>query len=352
MKQIYLIITKKCNLSCDFCIRDYGYNIDNNLSIEDYDLVIQRLKDYWDISNFIISGGEPTVHKNFSYFLNKACEKFKKVTINTNGTNKYFSTAKFQEVLTNYKVRIQFSIDGAEQIHDAIRGKGNYHRTLKNIKICKSYKNAEIIVSTTVSNINFMNQFVDFYKDLEEFELIWNIKRVSYSGEASTDDFNYLSNEQWNEIVDKVKKIDTRNIINIQKMYDFEALSSISDETLSVLKSQVIKNCGSGTSKIYIYPNLDVLACTCYEKNPSGNLKKQKLSNILSCSTHLKISNHKIDHVICNTCRYKKICNGGCLGAGYYSTGSLNEPDIKCPKIVEFNQMSSESNKKISFIQI
>ena len=159
MKQIYLIVTKKCNLSCSFCIRDYGYNLGNSLSIDDYDLVIDRLKQYWSTSNFIISGGEPTVHKNFSYFLQKACEKFKKVTINTNGTNKYFSTKKFTDIIENNKIRIQFSIDGAESVHNEIRGKGNYQKTLNNIKICKSYKNTEIIISTTVSNSNFLYDF-------------------------------------------------------------------------------------------------------------------------------------------------------------------------------------------------
>lgn len=352
MRQIYLIITKKCNLSCTFCIRDYEYNVDNSLSIPDYDLIIERLKQYWHTSNFIISGGEPTVHKNFTYFLEKACQKFKKVSINTNGTNKYFSTKKFKEIIECYEVRIQFSIDGAQIVHDQIRGKGNYQKTLNNIQICRTYKNAEIVVSTTVSNSDFMSNFVDLYRDLEDYVSIWNIKRVSYSGEASSDDFDYLSNNQWNEIVDKVKSLDSKNIINIQKMYDFELLEKIDDTTLSYVESNVIKNCGSGTSKIYIYPNLDVLACTCYEKKPSGNLKCQDINNIISSATHLKVSTHQIDHPICNSCRYKKLCNGGCLGAGFYSTGSLNKPDVKCPKIFEFNQTSSDNPVKISFIQI
>lgn len=352
MKQIYLIVTKKCNLSCSFCIRDYGYNLGNSLSIDDYDLVIDRLKQYWSTSNFIISGGEPTVHKNFSYFLQKACEKFKKVTINTNGTNKYFSTKKFTDIIENNKIRIQFSIDGAESVHNEIRGKGNYQKTLNNIKICKSYKNTEIIISTTVSNLNFLYDFKNLYNDLKSYVNVWNIKRVSYSGEASNENFDYLNNDEWNQIVENVKKIDVENIINIQKMYDFLSLDGVSDEMLSHVQSKVIKNCGSGTSKIYIYPNLDVLACTCYEKKPSGNLKNQDIHSILSGFNHLNISAHEIDHPICNSCRYKKVCNGGCLGAGYYSTGSLNEPDIKCPKIFEHYQLNSDSKKQISLVQI
>jgi MoaA/NifB/PqqE/SkfB family radical SAM enzyme len=182
MQQVYLIITKKCNLSCNFCIRDYNYNVDGNLSINDFNLVIERFKCYGKVSNFIISGGEPTVHKNFNYFLKKACETFDTVTINSNGTNKYWTTQDFIYFISKHKIRIQFSIDGAEEIHDAIRGKGSYQKTLNNIILCSKYSNITLIISTTVASFDFINNFNYLYSDLAPYVSKWDIKRVSYSG--------------------------------------------------------------------------------------------------------------------------------------------------------------------------
>jgi radical SAM protein with 4Fe4S-binding SPASM domain len=209
-----------------------------------------------------------------------------------------------------------------------------------------------LIISTTVSNYDFIKDFDLLYRDIGRNVASWDIKRVSYAGEASANDFNYLSNTRWNEIVDFVKKYDSLNVINIFKMYDFEVLDGISDYQIDTMQSKVITNCGSGISKIYIYPNLDVLACTCYEKYPSGNLRDMDIQSVLSSSQHKKITNHEIDHAVCNTCRYKKICNGGCLGAGFYSTGSLNVPDIKCPKIYQMVNKQSLTTKLIDFVQV
>ncbi|MCY6411623.1 radical SAM protein [Acinetobacter sp. VNH17] len=352
MQQVYLIITKKCNLSCSFCIRDYNYNVDGNLSISDFDLIIERFKSYGKVSNFIISGGEPTVHKNFNYFLEKACENFNTVTINSNGTNKYWATQKFLDIVKKHKVRIQFSIDGAEEVHDAIRGKGSYQKTLNNIRLCSEYPNATLIISTTVASSDFIKKFNILYTELNPYISKWDVKRVSYSGEASAENFDYLTNEKWNEIVDYVKQHDDKNLVNIHKMYDFDILYHVSDEQINIMQSRVVKNCGSGTSKIYIYPNLDVLACTCYEKHPSGNLKDMDIKSILSSAQHRKIVEHEIDDPVCNSCRYKKICNGGCLGAGFYSTGSLNVADMKCPKVYSTLKERIVTTKLIDFVQV
>lgn len=352
MRQVYLIVTKKCNLSCSFCIRDYSYNVDGSLSVNDFDLVVDRLKNYGPVSNFIISGGEPTLHKNFSYFLEKACENFDAVTINSNGTNKFFTTQKFINIIEKYKVKIQFSIDGAESVHDKIRGNGSYEKTLKNIKICSEYPNVNLAISTTVSNYEFIKNFEDLYQYLSPYIDSWDIKRVSYSGEAGAENFDYLTNEKWNEIFDFVRLYDLKKVININKMYDFGALENLSDSQIEIMQSRIVKNCGSGIAKIYIYPNLDVLACTCYEKYPSGNLKDMDIKNILSSEQHQQIVGHQINHPECNSCRYKKICNGGCLGAGFYSTGSLNVPDMKCPKIYSTLNSHIENSILIDFVQI
>jgi len=336
MEQIYLILTKDCNLSCGFCIRDYNYNLNNELTFNNIDKILNEIKGLFPNTRIILSGGEPTLYKNFDVILEKTCKMFDKVTINTNGTTDFFKTDNVVRLMKTYKFKIQFSIDGDEKLHNMIRGANNFSKTLENIMFCNKFDNIKIVVATTVANNNFLDNFHDFYNNMKNIENIqWDIKRVSYTGEADIKKYDYLDNTNWNNIVDLIEVIDKQNIINIFKTFDFEFLDKIDSSTLKKYEKNIVKNCGSGTKKIYIYPNMDILACTCYEKYPSGNLQNNTLKNILESKEHFQIINQQIDNNVCNSCRYKILCNGGCLGSGFFTYNQHNVADIKCPKVYE-----------------
>ncbi len=334
MKQVYLILTKDCNLSCDFCIRDYSHNIEYFLDIRKLDLILTEIEKNFSNINLILSGGEPTLHSDFHIILSKACERFLNITINTNGTTNYFESTIFKELINKYKITIQISIDGYRGLHNSIRGLNAYDKSIETIRHLSVFDNISLVIASTVSSKSFLNSFNKLYSDVSLISNVrWDIKRVSYSGRANSLDFCYLTNDDWNTIVDKVEELDTLNLVHIYKTFDFNFLDNISDDIIRTLEKTTIKNCGSGTEKIYIYPNLDVLACTCYENNPSGNLNNEKLDNILKSRNHLNIINQTIDNKTCNDCRYKVLCNGGCLGSGYSTYRKHNIADIKCPKI-------------------
>jgi hypothetical protein len=67
------------------------------------------------------------------------------------------------------------------------------------------------------------------------------LKECLIRGEASAENFDYLTNSKWNEIVDYVKQFDDKNLVNIHKMYDFDILHHISDEKIEVMQSRVVK---------------------------------------------------------------------------------------------------------------
>jgi radical SAM protein with 4Fe4S-binding SPASM domain len=306
------------------------------LSLDNIDKILNEIKINFPNTNIVLSGGEPTLHNDFLNILAKSCELFTKITINTNGTTDFFRTHEFLELINQYKIRVQFSLDGYKTLHDKVRGNNNYYKTLQNILFCSQFENISLTVASTVTNIFFLDDFDSFYNDLKGISnLRWTIKRVSYSGEADIKNYDYLDNDSWNSIVEKIKLKDKNDLISIFKTFDFELLDSIEDIVLKEYEKTIINNCGSGKEKIYIYPNMDVLACTCYEKYPSGNLTKSSLKDILSSSKHLNIICQIINNDVCNNCRYKKLCNGGCLGAGFFTYNKHNIADIKCPKIYE-----------------
>lgn len=334
MRQIYIVLTKKCNLTCDFCIRDYTFNKNNSLDLDDVILIFDEIKKtYYVIPQIILSGGEPTLLKHFHEISCLATQYFKeKVVINSNGTTDYFLSSDFKLLIEKESITVQISIDGSENFHDAIRGKGSFNKSVEIIKYLSSLENVKVVISTTVSDFSFGKDFETLRQKIIDIPFTkWDIKRVSYSGRGGS--IPYLKTEDWNRMVDHITLTVFDNRISITKQFDFSALDAVSIEQLNQIKP--IKNCGSGTQKIYIYPNLDVLSCTCYEKYPSGNLKINSLSEILASQAHKRITNDVVDSPICNDCRYKSICNGGCLGSGFSKHERFSYPDIKCPKVSE-----------------
>lgn len=336
IRQLYFVLSKVCNLSCNFCIRDYSINKKNSIDRLLFDIAIDKLKHLKDSTNLILSGGEPTLHPDFEYFLNTSIGIFNEVTINSNGTTKFFNTKILEDISQHKKIKVQISIDGSEHYHDSIRGKGSYLKSWETIKKIIKFTNINVTIATTVTNFSFLDSFKELYREISKFEnLNWSIRRVSYAGTALISNTSYLPNHDWNRIVDHIKLQDSKNFIKIDKMYDFDYLSKISDDDIFKLSSRVIKNCGSGITKIYIYPNLDVLACTCYEKIPSGNLIRDNLIDILNSENHQYITNHNINEEPCVNCRYVQICNGGCIGSGFSRNNNIGQPDIKCPKVYD-----------------
>jgi len=335
VNQVYVLLTKGCNLKCFYCIRDYSVKNNNRVSLERLDHIFQEiLNNFPPTIQLILSGGEPTILENFHEILVLASQYFENILINSNGTTNYFLTESFYSLLEQTpKIGVQISIDGDNVFHDLIRGDGSFNKSISTIEKLSRLKNCDVIISTTVTSIKFKKEFLPLQSKLIKTGFKrWNIKRVSYAGRAK-DSNQYLSTENWNTLVEYIQENKLQKNILIQKQFDFKLLDTISDKQLE--KINTVKNCGSGTQKIYIYPNLDVLACTCYEKLPSGNLNKSSLDEILKSKVHKSIVTDTINNKICNSCRYKLKCNGGCLGSGYSSAGMLSIADRKCPKIID-----------------
>lgn len=339
MKQIYIVLSKKCNLACSYCIRDYENNIDLEIDFNKFLLLANKIKEIFIDTELVLTGGEPTLNSDFNKILEYSLLNFENISINSNGMTNFFYSDKFKEIILKYKLKIQLSIDGYEHHHDKFRGKGSYKRIIKLLDYLEKFPNLRIVISTTVVDKNFMDNFSNIYNDLIKYNLRWDIKRVTYSGKASDINYDMLINRDWNEIVDSIVVFDKKRFIRIFKTFDFDFLDRIDNTLLEKLEKTITKNCGSGVDKIYVYPNLDVLACTCYENFPSGNLATSTIEEILNSINHKFIINQKIDNSECNNCRYKVLCNGGCLGSGFSRETLHNLPDIKCPKIYNSNSI-------------
>jgi radical SAM protein with 4Fe4S-binding SPASM domain len=327
IKKVFLVITKNCNLSCPFCIREDGEKEKSNLSYEEIYEYMEQLKKMTPNAAIVITGGEATTHVNFGKIVKLATELFHRVVICSNGTN-------FKPIEENIEIlkrcMIQISIDGNELYHDMLRGKGTYRRSRKTIEYLLT-SNIRTIVASTVSRDN-IGSIREMFEDMcslgvENFK----ISQEMPSGFAKQRKESQLNYNEWNQFCDEFKDYSMKfnKNISLKKLFPFVGkklnMNNVSNDMLCMA------GCKAGVTQLYIYPNKMVYGCPMLIEHPIIDLNKNSL---------LDIEEHYIKGCLynyapgkqskCLNCEYLLVCRGGCPGR---SKGNDNiwEGDYQCP---------------------
>lgn len=139
---IQLDITNACNLRCTHCYHENHKNtgaIDLNGWLEVLDQYKAMLDELKMKPNILLCGGEPTISPYLYSVLKRANELWEnpKFVILTNGVK---LNDKLLEMLSQYEVEFQISIDGPDaKRHDAVRGEGNFDKAIRGAKLAKKY---------------------------------------------------------------------------------------------------------------------------------------------------------------------------------------------------------------------
>jgi radical SAM protein with 4Fe4S-binding SPASM domain len=143
IQSVNLEVTIRCNLRCTFCWwwgeKGIAYDLAKNkdpmlskeLSKEEiFDIVDQLAAKH--MCSFYLSGGEPFLREDMVDIIEYITGKGMSVATNNNGT--MLSEEKMQRLAKMKMLTINFSIDGPKEVHDKIRGDGNFEKTTKNMK--------------------------------------------------------------------------------------------------------------------------------------------------------------------------------------------------------------------------
>lgn len=123
-------VTTKCNLFCKYCLSSSGPQNKIGLPTEKAVEVIKHLGEL-NIARLDFTGGEPLIRDDLGVLIQEAQKQSINVLVTTNTL-----------LLTNEKIRylkefqpiIQVSIDGPETVHNHIRNKDVFSKTIDNIK--------------------------------------------------------------------------------------------------------------------------------------------------------------------------------------------------------------------------
>lgn len=168
-------ITNRCNYACKYCIFSSGVGEKSQeLTLEECKRVID---DLWKhhFRYLKITGGEPFVREDLLDLLSYATRLGMKVDVSTNAS---LITKEKARKLKDFNLEmIHVSLDGdLKEIHEQVRGKNTYDRTINGIKNLK-YSNQYIRIGTVLykGNQDRILSMIEKAIELSVSEIIFSI---------------------------------------------------------------------------------------------------------------------------------------------------------------------------------
>lgn len=218
---LYLEVTRKCNLKCPHCFNDSKIDCEKELSLEE----IKKI-----IDNFLVmggkeiqlTGGEVFMRKDIFEIMNYAKEKgIEYIRLSTNGTMvNEKNIIKIVELVDE----IFFSIDGFEEQHDILRGKGAFQKTI-NIVDSLSLMDIKISVYLTLTPavLEYLEEYIEWLIRKNVSHL--NISPIGKVGRAKSIDRKFLfEKKEYYNIYTKIRKFQRKyaNKITITQPLTFK----------------------------------------------------------------------------------------------------------------------------------
>lgn len=320
---LQLDITNLCNLNCIHCYHPNHIN-KNSLKTSDWIEILYQYKNLLKklhlLPDIIICGGEPIINKDLFIIINEAKKIWPNVRVSvlTNGT---LLNDKVINFFKNNNVQVQVSIDGSnENTHDFFRGKGNFKKTIFNIKLLleKSIKVDLLAILSKRSSLE-IEQFFLLAKGLNVNSM--NFTRFIPTGIGKD---LALNNEELPIYKFELKKA-YESIIYWSNYYNIK--SSTDAPLFNILDNKLGSNSRFGFQAIVISYDgkLKVSSRSTYE---IGNVLESGLENLFLKNENLKkIRTGKI--VKCNSCSHLLKC-GGDRNIAFAISGSFLGEDIGC----------------------
>lgn len=174
-------ITERCNLRCRHCYQEGAHGAE--LSFDEIREVLDEIVNMFDAwrdaygmtfsPSFNITGGEPFLRKDLLDILRMISEQGYDIYILTNGV---LVTKERARALADLGIRgVQVSIEGTEEVHDSIRGKGSFAASARGIDHLLDAGLA-VNVNATLSALN-----ADSMEKIAAFASHAGVRRVGFS---------------------------------------------------------------------------------------------------------------------------------------------------------------------------
>ncbi len=256
-RNIFFHILTACNLSCKHCYINPSQHGTTTLPKETMLRWLELFADPDKKSNVIFLGGEPTMHPDLSYGIERAKELGMAVTVDSNG---YLFHDILEKSSPDQLDFLSFSLDGPDAlVNDPIRGKGVFEMCTGNMRkaLDRGY-NVSVIYTVSNLNITHLHRMVSLLADMgvkRFFIQVIGLRGNSAQGSVGEQGWQ-VSPEQWLDIVPKVAEAAAEAGIHVT----FPKVFLGSDEKFECA--------GLVTENFFVFPNGRVYRCPLCEDHP------------------------------------------------------------------------------------
>lgn len=319
-------LTDRCNLRCQHCYqesyRHHGPDLPGlkQIAQQIFELHRQVGGDNPIPLQVTLTGGEPCSHPDFPALLDYLASQpsAPSLAILSNGSSIDEQwAARFARLNVKF---VQLSVEGGEQTHDEIRGRGHFQQVLQATK------------HLTDAGVRVLWSFTAHNQNSQEF---MQVAELAYRARV---------NRLWSDRMIPTDHRDAPLTLNAQQSSDFFRQMTLTRERLQAKKDNQTEiamiralqfqeawsqpyRCSAGAELITIMPDGSVLPCRRMPINV-GNLWQLPLAEIYHQAPQLRQLREFTAPPECQSCLYRTNCRGGlrCLAYAQYNDPYRADP--------------------------
>jgi radical SAM protein with 4Fe4S-binding SPASM domain len=344
--------TQACTSNCLHCGFASNPPVSNGLGTEETKRIADKIYDF-GVTYFGISGGEPLLRKDLPEIIGYAKKTGMNVSLITNG---YFLDDKILDTLVRNDVRVSLSVDGREEINDAIRGKGAYAKAVSAMEKSSKVGLLDCLVATltnvdaTRNNVSSedMEQIIKLAKEYGARWVVihgfipFNNTKEHLAKAPSPQQYEKI----WNQVYDLRLKYKGKPEVNVycpffarvakqRGLPDFE----------NWFNNFFLGRCSMAGKYMSVIENGDVIPCSFNDRIRLGNVQntslKQIWTELQTSELTVKLRDRSNLKGKCGVCEFRENC-GGCRTRAEIYTGDLFASDPACayvPKLLRKNEL-------------
>lgn len=285
---VYVETTNHCRLNCSFCNREEITGKLQHMSIENYKILLDKIKDQPITEAKLLGLGEPFSHPTYHRFCKLFKETFPDANLISSTNCQYVINKNFKESL-KYIDMLYLSIDGYEKTYEEYRDGARWDLLidfLEDLKTINRYK-CKIVINFVINP----NNISDIQKVYDNIVLKYDLEELR---------LNFAQNWSENE--------------NMILDYTEEQINYIKDNWKDNVKGKAVwdySDCFWVKEGIYVTVNGGVHVCRLNTTAKSiGNIFKMSLEEIRQNKSLQEVkkgceTNNPTNH--CKNCSYKEL---------------------------------------------